>query len=178
MKTLKNTSAGKLIRNISIAVVAAAGFAVLGVAVIRRQFMSPAEKLLIQFRKEAKSHDDIMDLTKSLSLKKYLPFSMKTVQVKSGRLQGFSNEITGFSKAIMICPEYGYVPFIGYVFELEDGQDKAEFIRQLDAYANINWNVWSKADEVIIGVRNNKVFFAMSSSSLESVSDFEKEEAS
>ena len=54
----------------------------------------------------------------------------------------------------------GSIPFVGYVFVLEDGTDKTEFISNLKENANLRWNICVEAEEMVTGVAGNKVFLA------------------
>ena len=84
------------------------------------------------------------------------------MEVEPGLLQGFDNaEIKGFKEGAVFMPMIGTIPFIGYVFTLEDGTDASSFISKLKSNANLRWNICTTADEMVAGSVGNKVFFVM-----------------
>lgn len=90
------------------------------------------------------------------------------MEVEPGFLTGFdNNEITGFKSGAVFMPMIGTIPFVGYVFELEDGMDAASFISNLKSSANLRWNICTTADEMVSGSVGNKVFFVMCPTSFE-----------
>ncbi len=89
-------------------------------------------------------------------------FAPVVAPAEEGLLTGFGNtEIKGFKSGYMFAPMIGTIPFIGYVFELENEGDTAEFISNLKENANLNWNICTEADEMVTGSKGNKVFFVM-----------------
>ena len=91
-----------------------------------------------------------------------LPFSAGAMEVEPGFLLGFDNtEINDFKSAAMFSPMIGSIPFVGYVFELEDGVLTSDFIEKLEANANLRWNICVEAEEMVTGSSENKVFFVM-----------------
>ena len=97
-----------------------------------------------------------------------LPFEAMVMPVEPGLLMGFGNvEITGFSEAVMFGPAISTIPFLGYVFQLEEGTDGAEFCQTLQEYCDLRWNICTEAEEVIAVQGGNYVFFLMCPSSLE-----------
>ena len=82
--------------------------------------------------------------------------------VEEGFLAGFGNtEIKGFKEGAMFAPVIGSVPFVGYVFFLEDNADASAFISTLKANADLRWNICVEAEEMVAGNVGNKVFFVM-----------------
>ncbi len=97
-----------------------------------------------------------------------LPFAAGAMTVEEGLLTGFDNaEITGFTDAAVFMPMIGSIPFVGYVFELEEGTDVEAFKQNLADNANQRWNICVSADETVIESDGNKVFFVMSPSQFE-----------
>ena len=91
-----------------------------------------------------------------------LPFEAVTMPVEPGLLIGFDNaEITGFSEGVMFAPMMGTIPFVGYVFILEDGTDAAGFVKTLEESANLRWNICTEAEEMIANTEGNTVLFLM-----------------
>ena len=56
----------------------------------------------------------------------------------------------------------GTIPFVGYVFELEDGVDADAFMKTLTDNADPRWNICTEAEETTVGNKGDKVFFVMS----------------
>ena len=92
-----------------------------------------------------------------------LPFDAVTMPVEPGLLMGFDNaEITGFSEGVTFAPMMGTIPFVGYVFALEDGVDVDAFTQNLKDNANLRWNICTEAEEMTVEVQGNTVLFVMS----------------
>ena len=91
-----------------------------------------------------------------------LPFDAVTMPVEPGFLTGFDNaEITGFNEGVMFAPMMGTIPFVGYVFALEDGADVDGFVQTLEESANLRWNICTEAEEMVAEAEGNTVFFLM-----------------
>ncbi len=97
-----------------------------------------------------------------------IQFGGATMEVEQGLLTGFGNaEITGFENGVMFAPMIGSIPFVGYVFTLEDGVDAAAFMQTLTDNADPRWNICVEADETIVENADNMVFFVMCPSQFE-----------
>lgn len=97
-----------------------------------------------------------------------IPFMGGAMEVEPGLLTGFNNaEITGFKDGAMFSPMIGTIPFVGYIFEMEDGADIDGFMDTLKENANLRWNICTEAEELTLGKEGNKVFFLMSPMSFE-----------
>ena len=80
-----------------------------------------------------------------------LPFEAVTMAVEPGLLMGFDNaEITDFKEGVMFAPMMGTIPFVGYVFALEEGTDVEAFKTTLKENANLRWNICTEAEELTI----------------------------
>lgn len=89
-------------------------------------------------------------------------FSPMVAEAEEGYLPGFGEEeIKGFKEAAVFAPMIGTIPFMGYIFALEDGADKEAFMKELGAKAKLNWNICTTADQLVIAEKGNKVFFVM-----------------
>ena len=118
--------------------------------------------LLADFKSRAAS-GSALSIAEALVSNSVIAFSGGAMAVEPGYLTGFDNaEITGFKEGAMFAPMIGTIPFIGYVFTLEDGADVSAFISTLKSSANLRWNICTSADEMITGSVGNKVFFVMS----------------
>lgn len=126
--------------------------------------------LLADFKAKAASASSALALAEALSANSAIQEMgmFGSMEVEPGYLTGFDNaEITGFKSGAVFMPMIGTHPFIGYVFELENGADTSAFISNLKANANLRWNICTSADEMVSGSVGNKVFFIMCPTSLE-----------
>ena len=53
------------------------------------------------------------------------------------------------------------IPFLGYIFKLADDADVDAFIANLEATANLRWNICTEAEELTCKAVDNTVFFLM-----------------
>ncbi len=117
------------------------------------------ELLLADFKANAKSPaQDIADAVLANPALGFMPASMP---VEEGYLTGFNEEIKGFKEGIMFGPAIGTIPFVGYVFVLEDGADVEGFKTTLKDNANLRWNICTMAEEMVCESEGNTVFFLM-----------------
>lgn len=97
-----------------------------------------------------------------------IQFGPAVMPVEEGNLTGFDNaEIKGFKEGVMFAPMIGTIPFVGYVFVLEDGADVEGFKTTLSDNANMRWNICTEAEEKIVESVGNTVFFLMCPKALE-----------
>lgn len=97
-----------------------------------------------------------------------IQFEGATMEVEEGLLTGFGNaEITGFTDGVMFAPMIGSIPFVGYVFTLEDGADVEAFMQLLKDNADPRWNICVEAEETVVENADNMVFFVMCPSQFE-----------
>ena len=50
------------------------------------------------------------------------------------------------------------IPFLGYIFTLEEGADIDSFIKTLKSNADLNWNICTSAEEITVGNVGQFVF--------------------
>lgn len=86
--------------------------------------------------------------------------SMDSMDVTDTMLNGFSEEIPEYISGRMIAPIIGSIPFVSYIFEVDDGQAE-EFADALRDKAMLNWNICTVADEMQTAVYGNYVYFVM-----------------
>ena len=108
------------------------------------------------------------ELANALVTNEAIQFMGGAVPVEPGYLAGFDADITGFKSATMFAPMIGTIPFVGYIFDMEDGADVAAFEQTLKDNANLRWNICTAADEMIVQSVDNTVFFIMAPYSMES----------
>jgi len=119
-------------------------------------------------RLEANADATAIELAEGIMTNELILFMGGTMPVEPGLLSGFDNaEITGFKEGAMFAPMMGSIPFVGYIFKLEDGADVDAFTKLLTDSANPRWQICVTADETIVKNIGNTVFFLMSPTSLE-----------
>ena len=127
-------------------------------------------KLYVDFKEkaEADSAATAQSLADALMANPMIQFAPATMPVEQGLLSGFGNaEITGFKEGVMFGPVIGSIPFIGYVFTLDDGADAEAFVKTLKDNADLRWNICVEAEEMVCEIVGDKVFFVMSPKSFE-----------
>ena len=91
-----------------------------------------------------------------------IQFGGASMEVQEGLLTGFGNtEITGFNSGVMFAPMIGTIPFVGYVFTLDEGADVDAFMQVLSDNADPRWNICTEAEETVIESADSMVFFVM-----------------
>ncbi|MBQ3054692.1 MAG: hypothetical protein IJC88_01155 [Oscillospiraceae bacterium] len=128
---------------------------------------SPAQTLRADFRSRVSSTKDPEALASALIGNSIIPFMGASMPVEPGFLNGFDNEISGFSKGAMFGPAIGTIPFIGYIFEVDANTDVSAFIQTLKDNANLRWNICTSADEMVVDSVGNTVFFLMAPAAFE-----------
>lgn len=102
------------------------------------------------------------ELAKALLENPVIEFTGDALTVEPGLLTGFGNtEITGFAQGAMFAPMISTIPFVGYVFVLDEGADAEAFVQILKDNADPRWNICTEADETIAEHVGNTVFFVM-----------------
>ena len=127
-------------------------------------------KLYVDFKEkaEADSAATAQSLADAVMANPMIQFAPATMPVEQGLLSGFGNaEITGFKEGVMFGPVIGSIPFIGYVFTLDDGADAEAFVKTLKDNADLRWNICVEAEEMVCEIVGDKVFFVMSPKSFE-----------
>ncbi len=114
------------------------------------------------------NYGELIDLATAMTEEtKFYPFQTAFMFVEPGYLNGFTQEIDGFTEGFMFGPEIGSIPFVGYVFTLEDGVNAEEFVETLKSAGDLRWNICTEADEMLTGVVGDKVCFVMAPASFE-----------
>ena len=84
------------------------------------------------------------------------------VESEAEYFAGFGEyKITGYERAVMFAPMIGSIPFVGYVFDLEEGTDPQTFIASLTDNADPGWNVCVRAEQTVAGAVGRRVLFVM-----------------
>lgn len=121
-------------------------------------------KLAADFKSQVAANDSAsaLEIADAILMNEVINFGGASMEVEPGLLNGFNNaEITGFSEGAMFAPMIGSIPFVGYIFTLEDGTDVAAFMDNLKTNADLRWNICTEADEMVVENAGNKVFFVM-----------------
>lgn len=109
-----------------------------------------------------------LDIANELISNPVIAFMGGAVEVEPGWLSGFAaDEITGFSEGAVFMPMIGSIPFIGYIFKLDEGADVDAFVQMLEDNADLRWQICVEADEMVTGTVGSIVFFCMSPVSFE-----------
>ena len=122
------------------------------------------QALLADFKEILSAEPDIgaEELANRLLENPVIEFAGDALPVEPGLLTGFGNaEITGFAQGAMFAPMISTIPFVGYVFVLDEGADAEAFVQTLKDNADPRWNICTEADETIAEHVGNTVFFVM-----------------
>lgn len=76
-------------------------------------------------------------------------------------LSGLGEAKIEYKEGATFGPMIGTIPFIGYIFVVEDGTDVEAFKANLEENANLRWNICTAAEELVIDNEGNTVFFLM-----------------
>ena len=130
---------------------------------------SVAQTLVSEFKALAAEGKTTQEIADALVASQVLsPVGMMTMPIEENLLSGFDNyEVNGFAECVMFAPMIGTIPFVGYVFTVGDGVDAAAFAADLEANANLRWNICVAAEEIATAVEGNQVMFVMAPMSFE-----------
>lgn len=142
---------------------------VLGTAACGSKEAAPetvGEYLAVDFKENAEG--TAQEIADRMLANEVIVFEGASMTVEPGLLMGFDNaEITGFEEGVMFGPMIGTIPFVGYVFTLEEGTDVEAFQQTLKDNANLRWNICNEAEELTVEAEGNTVLFLMSPKSFE-----------
>ncbi len=118
------------------------------------------QTLLAEFEKD--SSGTAQEVAERIVGNKIIPFMGGAMPVEEGFLNGFDNaDIQGFREGATFGPMMSSIPFIGYIFELDEDTDVDAFKKNLKEKANLRWNLCVEAEEMIVENKDKKVFFLM-----------------
>ncbi|MBQ8056812.1 MAG: hypothetical protein IJ275_00580 [Ruminococcus sp.] len=124
------------------------------------------EPLVVTF--EENSDKSAQEIADELLKDPNLGFMGATMVVEEGLLNGFGNaEIKGFKEGVMFGPAIGTIPFIGYVFTLDEDTDVDDFKQTLEENADLRWNICTEADELVVESEGDKVIVIMTPNKFE-----------
>lgn len=131
----------------------------------QKEDTSVAGVLTSQFKEEMKESDDASEVAKKISENEIIATTVTVVELKKGDyVDGFDKEIKGYKKAYAIKPMIGSIPFVAYIFEVDNAKD---FEKELNDNANLRWNICTEADNKASAIVGNYVFFVMAPESFE-----------
>lgn len=115
------------------------------------------------FREEIKNNKDILDIAETISKSKSIEFEIEVAELdKEDYLMGFDTDISGYKRVVQVAPIISTIPFVLYIFEVEDANNFAENLLE---HANKRWNICTEADEIVVEAYNdNYVFMVMTPS--------------
>ncbi len=120
-----------------------------------------AQSLGDAFDKIATDEKSALSIADELMKSEFIFFSPATMEKEDKYLQGFGeHEIKGYKECAMFSPMVGTIPFMGYIFTVDE-ENAEVFKAELEEKANLNWNICTTADELLVKVKGNKVFFVM-----------------
>ena len=133
--------------------------------------LTVGQTLLADFEERAEK-EDVTAIAEGLLSNEIIQFMGGSMPIEPGYLTGFGEyEVTGFNEGAMFSPMIGTIPFVGYVFRLEEGTDADEFIANLKANADLRWNICTEAEEMVAGKKGDKVFFVMCPTAFEETAE-------
>lgn len=124
-----------------------------------------AKVLAEQFEDEMKKEKDIEIVANKIAKNEIIKIELDVASIgEEDYLSGFKTKIEGFNKAIVIRPFIGSIPFIAYIFEVNDTEKFDEYLK---SNADLNWNICTSASDLETVVVDNYVFIVMSPESFD-----------
>lgn len=121
---------------------------------------SIASVLANQFKEEIQKTTDIESIANKIAKNEIIKIELDVATLEEqDYISGFKTEIKDFKKAIAIQPFIGTIPFIAYIFEVENAE---EFAENLKSNADLRWNICTEADDLETAFVDNYVFIVMS----------------
>lgn len=118
-----------------------------------------------QFESEIKNEKNIEKVANKIAENEVFEISVDVSKINKGDyISGFQKEIKDFKTAYAIRPMIGTIPFVAYIFEVENAN---EFAEELKSSADLRWNICTEADEMHAVVSGDYVFFVMSPKNFE-----------
>ena len=118
-----------------------------------------------EFETEAKKNPQpsAQEISNKISKSSSLPFESEAIPLNPEWIPGFKEGYApkGYKEAFTYGPMIGAIPFIAYVFNMEDGTDISAFVTELKNNADPAWNVCVTADQTVVGSVGNMVYFLM-----------------
>ncbi|MCI5649219.1 MAG: hypothetical protein ACI4EG_15870 [Fusicatenibacter sp.] len=119
-------------------------------------------------RMDQDSSASALSLAEGIIANEAIAFMGAAMEVEPGFLSGFQTDITDFQEGAVFAPMISTIPFVGYIFVLEDSADVNAFATNLKEQCDPRWNICTEAEQTVIDYYGNTVFFLMCPKSLES----------
>jgi hypothetical protein len=103
---------------------------------------------------------DIADAIVSIEEIRFSPM-VAPIEVGTEWMPGFTSAVTGYKECVQFAPMIGVIPFVGYVFRVENGTDIEAFKAQLAEKSDLRWNICTEANTKICENIGNIILFAM-----------------
>lgn len=118
------------------------------------------DALYAAFQNEIKNNQNLEEVAAILLTNEVINKEMATMvmPVEEGWLAGFDEEVTGFNEGVTFSPVIGTIPFVGYLFQSDTPDQLVEFLSEK---ANLNWNICTSAEQMVVGAADGYVFFVM-----------------
>lgn len=113
-------------------------------------------KLAAEFKSQIKETKDLKQIAENLA--EMTDMFCVVEAMESGYFPGFDNNVEGYKQAVGFFPMIGSVPFVGYIFEVENPK---AFATTLTENANPRWNICTEASETVVEISGKYVFFTM-----------------
>lgn len=127
-----------------------------------------AETLVDAFKTAATTEGATVEtIATTLSTNEMIQFMPMVQAMEPGYLPGFDEEIKNFKECYVMGPAIGSIPFVSYVFTLEDGADVTAFVKTLEDTHNLRWNICVAAEQMLTATEGNFIYFVMSPNAFE-----------
>ncbi|MBQ8578681.1 MAG: hypothetical protein IJ449_12070 [Clostridia bacterium] len=129
---------------------------------------TPATILLAAFKDYTAANPDATaeEIATALSQNEIIPFGPMVQPMVEGYHPGFTTDITGFTESVGFMPMIGTIPFVAYVFTVDEASIDA-FKETLTTNYDLRWNICTEAEEMVCESVGDKVFFVMARNSFE-----------
>jgi len=120
-----------------------------------------AETLKAEFLILAAEGKTPLEIATALGAESFCGYDCAISEYQEGFLNGFNSDVTGFSGCAGFAPWIGSIPFVGYVFELENEEVAKTFASDIATIADPMWNICTEAKDPVIESYGNLVFLTM-----------------
>ncbi|MFR2155869.1 MAG: hypothetical protein ACLS43_01345 [Evtepia gabavorous] len=110
---------------------------------------------------------DLETLAQGLLDQEDLEFQGAVTPVEPGLPGLWQRDDPGLFPGVMFAPVISTIPFVGYLFRLEEQTSGQDFVQTLRDAADPRWNICTEADETVVQQEGDIVFFLMCPQSME-----------
>lgn len=131
--------------------------------VVKQEANTVGTKLAKLFDETVEKTTDLEEIANTINESDIIvPMTMVMEVNKDDYVEGFNTEITDFKKAYSVKTMISSIPFVVYIFEVENPEDFEQTLK--DNY-NLRWNICVEAEEMVTSKKDNIIFFVMSPTS-------------